>query len=248
MIQAVSSEKITKPGRKGHTSLSGSLQWRTNFIGTHVEQVEDRPQAFLVEMSPGGVNTPHFHQVDQFQVLVAGSGTMGRNPAGIIALHYVDHHTAYGPLNAGPYGLSFFTIRAKSDPGGIKLDTPGYKDFLKPTKKRYLLAENIALSTEPVLQNRSVVALENVIDGADSSDGMGAYMLRLGAGMKTTGPDPKATGGQYYLVVNGSLHFDGASYPVWSTVFANPTDAPLEVCAGAYGLEALVMNFPRSES
>lgn len=200
-------------------------------------------------MDVNGVIVPHFHRVNQFQIMVSGHGSIGRNALPLVGLHYADRHTAYGPINAGAYGLGFFTIRAQSDPGAIYLHQPGYKDFLKPSKKRYLTAEHIGLSTECVLQHRGEVTLESVLEkDADVSDGLGALMLRMGAGAKTTGPDPRITGGQYYLVLNGSLEFAGASYAPWSMVYADRTEAPLEVHAGPRGLEALVLNFPRLEN
>src|SRR3974377_183609 len=33
--------------------------------------------AFLVEKGPGAITRPHFHQADQFQVVVAGRGMLG---------------------------------------------------------------------------------------------------------------------------------------------------------------------------
>src|SRR5262249_46060424 len=128
------------------------------------------------------------------------------------------------------------------------LHNPDYKNFLQPSKKRYLLMEGIEMSTEPVLQNRDAVALESLFQDTDADDGLGAYVLRLGADMTTTGPDPRLTGGQYYLVVNGSMVLEDIDYAPWSTIYAGPTDAPVAVCAGALGLEALVLNFPRADS
>ncbi len=248
MTQAISSEVARMNRKKTIARTSGFIQWRTGFVGSiQVAQLEDRPQAYVDEIAPNSNITPHFHQVDQFSVFLAGHGTLGRNPMPPVTLHYVDHHTAYGPIDSGPYGLSIFTIRVKSDPGGVHLHKPGYKDFLKPTKKRYLLSENIALSIDAVLQNRGEVSMEKVLGGEADSDGMGAFMLRMGAGMKTTGPDPVATGGQYYLVLGGSLAYGGICYPVCSVVYNEPGDRPLEVCAGPNGLEALVLNFSRDQ-
>jgi len=248
MIVAVSGEVVAK-GRRTGKSSNGQRRWYTDFIGTLVDEVEDRPQSHYTEMDANGVIVPHFHQVNQFQIMVSGTGSIGRNALPLVGLHYADRHTAYGPINAGPYGLGLFTIRAQSDPGAIYLDQPGYKERLKPSKKRYLLAENIPLSTACVLENRSEAALESVLEKAtDVGDGLGAFMLRMGADMKSTGPDPRNTGGQYYLILNGSLELDGASYTPWSLVYAERTDAPLAVCAGARGLEALVMDFPRLEA
>jgi hypothetical protein len=247
MIIAVNSDTAKQKRREGKGRSTGFPRWRTEFIGSRADkEVKDHPQAFLVELAPNATISPHFHQVDQYQIVVAGGGTLGRNTTALIALHYVDHHTAYGPIDAGPHGLSFFTLRAKSDTGSIRLNTPGYKDFLQPTKKRYLLAENLGLSTEPVLQNRAEIALENVFPDLTDDDGLGAHVLRMGANMTYTGPDPRLTGGQFYLVLNGSLRFDAADYPVWSTVYASPTDGPLRIATGDQGLEALILNFPRA--
>jgi hypothetical protein len=248
VIQAINGETARQQRQVVKNKGTGRSQWRIDYLGTRTATVEDRPHVFLVEMDPGGRIRPHFHQVDQFQVFVAGSGSLGRNAVPLISLHYADHHTAYGPIEAGPFGLSLFTIRAKCDTGSIYVDKPGYKELLKPTKKRYVLKENIGLSTEPVLQHRSVVVVENLLEGVDVSDGLGAFILRAGAGMKTAGPDPSNSGGHCYLVVNGSLQFDGASYPVSSIIHAASADAPLEIIAGPQGLEMIMFSFPRPET
>jgi hypothetical protein len=63
--------------------------------------------------------------------------------------------------------------------------------------------------------------------------------------MAATGPDPAGTGGQFYLVVNGKLELNGATYPAWSPIFVAPDEPALEVRAGSDGVEALVLQFPR---
>src|SRR5688572_29489750 len=109
MIQAVSGE-IRKHSRQvAKNTGTDEVVWRTEFIGTRTSKIEDQPQAFLAEMEPNSTILPHYHQIDQYQVFVAGSGKLGRNPVPLIALHYVDHHTAYGPIKASAHGLSFFT-------------------------------------------------------------------------------------------------------------------------------------------
>lgn len=250
MVQAVNGEIARQNRKTGKGRSTGFARWRTEFMGNRAEgEVIDRPQAFLVELAPQATISAHFHVVDEFQVIVAGNGMLGRNPTPSIALHYVDHHTAYGPITAGAFGLSFFTLRAQSDTGSVTLKTPGYKDLMKPSKKRYLLKENLALSTEPVLQNRSEASMEKVFDGLqDDGDGLGASIMRLGGHGSTTGPDPKKTGGQFYLVLNGSMKLDGQTYPHWSTIYLSRSDEPLHVVAGAEGAEALVLEFPRVPS
>jgi hypothetical protein len=65
--------------------------------------------------------------------------------------------------------------------------------------------------------------------------------------MSISGPHPHATGGQYYLVLNGSLELDAGSYSAWSTVFVSRDDAPFAFKAGSKGLEALLVQFPKQE-
>src|SRR5262245_18405605 len=87
-----------------------------DFIGGH-QQLDVNPQGFLVDVhQPDYVIKPHFHLVDQFQVIVSGGGTFGRHhPITAGSLHYADAYTPYGPIVAGEKGLAFFTLRARAD-------------------------------------------------------------------------------------------------------------------------------------
>jgi hypothetical protein len=238
MVQAVAGEQALKQRQlatSGGKRGDGQLK-------------EDQPQAFLVEMNAGETIVPHFHEVDQFQIFVAGSGGMGRNAAAPLVVHYADHHTGYGPINAGPQGYSYFTLRAKSDPGAHYLHKPGYRELLKPSRKRHATVSGIALSTEPVLMDRKDMKVEQLMPEFDGSDGLSAALLRMGPAMSQTGPNPQATGGQYYLVVNGSMELAAGNYSAWSTIYVARDDAPLAFKAGPKGLEALLLQFARVES
>ncbi len=248
MVQAVAGEQALKGRRVIQSRGTGEEHWRTDYLGKPGDgQIKNEPQAFLIEMHASETILPHFHEVDQFQVFVAGSGGLGRHPHGVLAVHYADHHTGYGPINAGPLGYSYFTLRAKSDPGAHYLHKPGYREALKPSAKRHGVADNVPLSTEPVLMNRKELAVEPLMPEL-AGGGLGASLIRMGPGMSHAGPDPRATGGQYYLVLNGSLEHDSKHYSKWSTVFLTSEDAPLAFKAGSKGLEALVLQFSKQES
>ena len=251
MVQAVAGAKALKARRAVKSNGTGEQHWRTDFIGQRGEGVmRDEPQAFLIEMSPNEVIVPHFHEVDQFQVFVSGSGSLGRHAAaaGPVSVHYADHHTGYGPINASAQGFSYFTLRARTDPGAVYLHKPGYREKLKPSKKRHGVADGISLSTEPVLLSRKEISIEKLLEDLDGSDGLAATLMRLGPGMTVTGPDPAATGGQHYLVVNGSIDIRGEEFAAWSTVFVPATDRALEVRAGSKGLEVFVLQYPRAQA
>lgn len=248
MTLAVATAAQATPGRRLVKSTgTGEEHWRTDFIGKRMDAVQETPQAFLIEMSPNEVIVPHFHEVDQFQVFVAGAGSLGRDthPVRPLAVHYADHHTGYGPITAGTHGYSYFTLRARTDSGAVYLHKPGYREKLKPSRKRHHTAADIVLSTEPVLQARREIARETLFDGGDGA--LGAWLLRLGPDMQADGPDPRSSGGQYYLVVNGSLDIAGNSCPAWTTVFVGAADAAMKIRAGNRGAEVLLMQFSAPE-
>ena len=248
MVQAISGETALRGRRPIKSRGTGEQHWRTDYLGQPGDgTLKNEPQAFLIEMQANETIMPHFHEVDQYQVFVSGNGSVGRSPHGVLAVHYADHHTGYGPIVAGPLGYSYFTLRAKSDPGAHYLHKPGYREALKPSAKRHGVADGIPLSTEPVLMDRKALAVEKLLPELEGG-GRSVALIRMGPGMDHTGPDPRESGGQYYLVLNGSLEFGATSYSKWSTVFLTPEDAPLAFKAGPKGLEALVLQFASKES
>ena len=75
------------------------------------------PQGFLVTQPPGSVTRPHFHETNQFQVFVDGSGRFGKKDAYPLTVQYANGHTPYGPITAGDQGVMYFTLRQRWDPG-----------------------------------------------------------------------------------------------------------------------------------
>jgi hypothetical protein len=93
------------------------------------------PMAFLVEKGPGAVTRPHFHQADQFQVVVAGRGMLGDHEFSDGAVHYTDAYSAYGPIVAGKSGIWWFTLRNRWDPGARYM--PAEREVLNAARNRH---------------------------------------------------------------------------------------------------------------
>ena len=101
--------------------------WHTTFIGesrntlkqgqTPPEAGTLYPMAFLVEKEPHAVTKPHFHEADQYQVILQGGGRLGTHDVGTVAVHYTDAWSAYGPIVAADEGISWFTLRNTWDSG-----------------------------------------------------------------------------------------------------------------------------------
>lgn len=229
---------------------SGAYRWRTPFLGAGTRdpaEVREAPMGFLIEMTPESVLPPHFHPVDQFQVFTSGNGKLGKHDAAPLSIHYADHHTAYGPITAGPQGIAYFTLRARNDARGMFLHKPGARAQLQPSKRRFRMVENITRAVPPVLAELETPLCDTLLADADG-DGLSCFMLRIGANMAAVGPDPSNCGGQFYLIIGGSLQHQNYALGADSMLFAYVHESAPALRAGAAGCEILVLQFPKAQS
>ncbi len=249
MIHAKSGMEVLDNLSAVNSPGTGIEHWGSSYFGPRYStaEVSAGPQALMTQMSPNETILPHFHGVAQFQIFPSGAGTMARTEVRPLMLQYKDHHSAYGPLVAGPHGLTFIALRNRiGDSAPVYLSKPGYREKLKPSKRRNWISPHIALSTRPVLQFRKEAVWEPVFE-QEIKDEMSAQLVRLGAGMSALGPDPARGGGYYVWVANGSMEANGQTLPEWSMIFVDATEKAFEIKAGRVGLEALVMQFARDD-
>jgi hypothetical protein len=229
--------------------------WLTTFIGENRNTLRAGdavpepgtlyPMAFLVEKEAGAVVKPHFHQADQFQVVVQGSGRLGLHDVGCVAVHYTDPFSAYGPILASNEGVAWFTLRNSWDSGAQYM--PAQRDKLRAARARFQHRESTAAPLPPLsdeaLSRLEATECKDVLEA--TPDGMGSWRYRLPRLGAVTGPDPAQGGGQFWLVLAGSAAVPGSALlPVQSCLFAGPSDAPLTRQAGEGGAEVLCLQFP----
>jgi len=194
------------------------------------------PQAYLVMQPPRSVTRPHFHQTNQFQVFVGGSGRVGKRRADPVTVQYAGANTPYGPIVAEDDGVHYFTLRQEWDSGAKYL--PAQRSLLVKGRQRQLIG---------VLADDDVPA-SGVTETAlvpPAADGLCVVALGLAAGETATLPDAAAGGGQYHLVVAGALRRDDTLLEPLSLEFASPDQGTVPVTAGPDGLVLLLLRFPR---
>ncbi|MFC6337579.1 hypothetical protein GIR22_23575 [Pseudomonas sp. CCM 7891] len=218
--------------------------WKVNLFGQNSDVPAKDLQAFRIDMSANMQLDGHFHIVDQFQIFIAGSGTIGRHNASMVTAHYADHHTGYGPLIAGDQGMSYLTLRSKTDAGLVKLSTPNVREQLKPTKRRHRVSSHVVLSIPPVLAHIEAPIIHTVMEEKDGDDGMTVKVVRLGANMETSAPAPANTGGYYIIVMNGSIVHQGDAYEPWSLLWVCHDDEAPMLRSGEKGAEVMISVFP----
>lgn len=197
-----------------------------------------RPQGFLVEQPAGAVTPPHFHEVDQFQVVVEGSAQFGKHAAPPLSVHYASSHTPYGPVAAGAAGVVYYTLRAGWDPGAKYM--PAARDKLRPPPRRFRFAQATPVKVEDMAR-RSGIASETLL--APEADGLAAWRFLAGPGSQLTPPAPVG-GGQYIVVVEGSFTRAGETFGKRACLFLEPGEAALDGVVGAGGLDFLVLQLP----
>ncbi len=190
------------------------------------------------------VIAPHFHEVNQFQVIVGGYGKLGKQEVKPFSLHYTNGYTGYGPITADDEGISFFTLRNRFDPGAKFF--PEGRSFMKPAKKRHRVSGHLELSDDEALKCRTSEALETAIE--PEADGLAAWFQRVAPGAKTHAPSPENSGGQYVIVARGTLIYDGNTFPELSCAYVSADAGPMPLEAGPEGLEVLVAQFPTAEA
>ena len=72
--------------------------------------------------------------------------------------------------------------------------------------------------------------------------------LTVAPGMQIDAPDPSSGDGQYVVVVKGSLMYESKEHKAITVVFIKPDEKAFQIVAGAQGLEALILNFPRHQA
>lgn len=215
--------------------VAGGIGERHGYIG-EPGQLTQAAQAFLVVRPFAGARIePHFHDVDQFQVVVDGDGRIGKKQVRPITFQYADAFTPYGPIVAAEKGLAFFTLRNISSGGfwampGNKHEMPGRAG--RNIEGVFDLAGGVPAAGE--------IVAEDLMPAQD--DGVMAVGFRLGAGATSAGIQHEGKG-QFYLVCAGSLIVDGKELTERSVVRVEPEDAAPNLRAGPEGAQVLGLQF-----
>lgn len=201
----------------------------------------DVPQAFLVQQAPEWVLGTHYHTEHQFQLVTAGSGTLGAHRLRPITLHYASPEAGYGPIVAGGEGLSYYTLRARGTRDTWYL--PQARERMRRgLAKRHAWGGPVAVSDGAALRLRAARALEPLLE---DQGGLGAWMLRLPVGGVVDQGDDPWDGVRFYYLAAGTALWQGRAMRPGDVASAQARGDRFEARAGGAGAEFVVMQFPR---
>ncbi len=241
--EAAQDSRIVRVNERDYVlnSYVGASPVRGHYVEGNEVNDNGEPQGFLVHQPPGAVTPLHFHETDQFQVVVDGAGRIGKDDARPVTVQYANAHSPYGPVVAGDDGMIYFTLRAGWDPGAKYM--PASRDKLVKGNQRTRLVSGIVAGTDRQGGANGEMIAETLIQ--EERDRLAAYLLHARAGAARSTPDPKGSGGQYIVVVEGSMLRAGETLGRLSCLFLTEDEPALDFRAGDDGLALLVLQLPR---
>ena len=219
----------------------GAAPRRGVYVAGNESNDNGLPQGFLVEQPAGAATQPHFHIHPQFQLVIDGSGALGKHALSPLSLHYVNGHTPYGPVSAGADGLLYFTLRRYWDPGAKYM--PASKDKLLKGNQRTRVGD-VAPATTVCLRDLDAVVTTEVI--AVEDDGLAAWLMQAGPGMVFGTPPAPSGDGQYHIVVAGEVRSQNSTLERLSCGFIEAAAEPPLYQASAEGAAMMICQFPRA--
>ncbi len=252
MPQQVSREQALSRRREYRTP-GGALTWVSTYLGTNKMELLAQgrasadgkptgpagPMAYLVEQAAGHTVDPHFHEVQQFQLFVGGSGRIGTHPLEGVCVHYAGPHSPYGPIVAGDAGVQYVTLRPGWDPGAQWM--PAAAPALRAIPGR----QHVAFTSEPIGH-----VAPAALGGASATqvmpsreDGAAAWVLRAGPGQALQAPGDAAVDRFWYVLAGSVRSDDGgeACAPGACIHFRAGEVAAFQ--AGAQGAEVIQVRF-----
>jgi len=211
---------------------------------TFFRQSADTPTAPSVTLNlndiPGRPQKAHFHAVDQFQIIVRGKGKLGRHDVSPYFIHFARAYTPYGPLQSDKeVGWAILSLRARYNPGQQVF--PESKEQLRqvPNHRPWAITKKISFPDQG-----TGVTLHDVAEIKDAQ-GLFVHALTMAPNTRTVAPPPSGGDSQFIVALKGSLIYEDNEYKAMAVAYIKPVDDAFPIHAGAQGLEALILNFPR---
>ena len=239
-LSEIPAHKVNQPGSNKPGS-PGALS-TTFFRATR--DAPDAPTAAL-NRYPGGesrYSAAHFHEVDQFQVIMEGSGDFGRHPVKPYHVHFSRAYTPYGPLiSAKDTGWGFIVLRSRLDSGAQRF--PDSREKLKRIANRKPWQVTAEARFPQATTGVATLDIEEIKD----EQGLYTCTITMAPGTRTMTPDQDGGDGQYVIAVKGSVIHQGVEKTAPAVIFLRRDEPIIELQAGTQGLHAIVLNFPKVE-
>ena len=192
---------------------------------TDLKSDKEHPHVYNIEMSPGMVFARHFHRSPEFQIVIGGSGSISGEEVSIGSIHFASAYCVYGPLIAGPEGLSYLTMRLEFD------DSVLYSgDHDSNAVQGIVHAQKYTLSktTEVALDVKNEARL---------------FVVKIGKGETHNLGEGTEKSSRLVVVLNGSVSFGSRALNKWEHMFVG-ADNNVELKSQGGDAQIGILQFP----
>ena len=201
----------------------------------YADGAEGNPEAVRFRFSEGYKTEPHFHLSSQFQLVLSGSIKFPHERLDAPAIHYTDHHVAYGPFIASN-GHEMMVLRSK--PSGIVLmkDKVARRQANPLGRELSRSAHEVESEFLPGYKDarRKILIPETA--------GPAAEIVECPPGMEFTAA-AVPTYGRYEIIIKGAVTVDGKSLGPNSLRFVQADEHPVPLECGPEGATVIVLTY-----
>jgi hypothetical protein len=244
MISSITEARSNRRERpiRSAPGVSGGHIFRSDLIPETGDAESDTPNCKPIEQQAHGILQSHFHIVDQFQIMVAGGGLLGKHQVWPYTVHFAAKHTGYGPITAGEQGLHYMVFRLGKDAGAGYL--PEQRGDMKDLPRRHVMGPPVGCLTDT-----QRLALTGTVEHkaiALQADGLFATAYQTPAQQTIIGAAPSTGRGQFAYIAAGSVQFGGQTLEAGTAIFIAPSEPCMALTTGPLGAEILLMQFPHN--
>jgi hypothetical protein len=91
---------------------------------------------------------------------------------------------------------------------------------------------------------KALTSIESEVVIPVAEDKLAALVMRVPPSGSLTGIEPSGSGGQFFVVLSGSMRLGDQVLRAWEHVFVSADESPFVARAGDAGLEVLFLQFP----
>ncbi|MGE0290544.1 MAG: hypothetical protein AB7I42_29675 [Bradyrhizobium sp.] len=210
----------------------GQFRGIADYLFETAPGAEPGPQALIARQAPGWTLPVHFHMQHQFQVVLRGSGSLGKHALAAGSVHYTSPQSGYGPIVAGDDGLDYFTLRVLTDKGAWYLpENRNAMDRGLPKEQQW---GNPQRGADPS-GRQELLPLR--------SDGLGAWAY-VATGSEVRCAEARSDAGRFHAVIRGEFRLHDVDLPAGSCVYTDRSeDEPTFIATSPDSL-LVIVQFP----
>ncbi|QDC37268.1 hypothetical protein [Sphingobium fuliginis] len=223
----------------------GQIAYKAEWMDTG-QDPHFSPTVFLYEQPGDTTLSAHFHHNNQFQIFIEGEGKIGPRKVGPVVVHYAGAYTGYGPLQAAPAGLKYFTLRSVHESGAVRVaDARAGKADWPKGPMRHATSKQIDIAATEALAALEGVRETILIPRAD--DGLEVVSIELPPTTALPAVDIGTGEGVFIFILAGSIDSEPFTLSANESLYISSDERFPRLMTGPSGGHLLTLVMPKRD-